>query len=128
MKNTYSLRHLMAFLSFFYCFSASIFAQSTLAPQTLPYEQNFDGLSATATVYPVGFQGWSVGTSTIPTPSNYVTSATSIADKALTASGSASSTSGNIYNYNGKIGFLTTSSLDLSIAFALETTGKKGII
>jgi hypothetical protein len=128
MKNVYPMRHLMAFLILFCCFSFSLLAQTQPAPQTLPYTQNFDALPATSTTYPSGFQGWTVSTATIPTPSSYNISATPIADKPLTASSTAVTTSGNIHNYNGKIGFLTTGSLDLSLAFAFTTTGKTGIV
>ncbi|MEN2402674.1 T9SS type A sorting domain-containing protein [Flavobacterium sp. MC2016-06] len=127
MRNIYSFRHLMAFLSFFYCFSGNLFAQTMPNPipvTDLPYTQNFSGLGASETIYPAGFQGWN----TAGAPgSAYVTSGTLVADRALTANSSASTTSGNIHNYNGKIGFLNSASLDLAIGFAFETTGKAGI-
>ncbi|MBF7090375.1 choice-of-anchor J domain-containing protein [Flavobacterium sp. ALJ2] len=130
MKNHYSLRHLMAFLSFFYCFSVNLFAQagSNPPPQSLPYTQNFDGIVNTVTTYPNGFQGWTA--STLPGAA-YNTNATPVADRALTATlkgtSTAATTSGNIHNYNGKIGFLNTGSLDLTIGFAFNTTGESGV-
>jgi len=130
MKKFYFTRFLTIFFCFLYCFSAHLFAQTMPTPQTLPYTQTFTAtdLPATSTTYPSGFQGWSVSTSPIPTPSNYVTSGTPIADRLLTASSSASTSSGNIHNYNGKIGFLNTGSLDLSIVFSMVTSGKTGIV
>lgn len=129
MKNIYTMRHLVAFLSFFCCCSASLVAQVTMpGAQPLPYTQNFDGLAANGTTYPAGLQGWSAATAP---GSAYVTAAILVADKALTAgstnSSTAATTSGNIHNYNGKIGFLNTGSVDLTIALAFSSTGQTGI-
>ena len=125
MKHNYHLRHLMAFLSFFYCLSTTVFAQGT-APiaQELPFAQNFTALDAASTTYPAGFQGWTA--STAP-GSSFNTTATLVADRALVASSTAATSSGNFHNYNGKIGFLNTGSLDLTIGFAFKTLGKSGI-
>jgi hypothetical protein len=129
MKNIYSVRHLLAFLSFLSFFSANIFAQATSpAAQSLPFNQNFDKLSSTSTTYPAGFQGWN--TNTAP-GSTYTTNAVPIENKLLTAaatiSSTAATTSGNIHNYNGKIGFLNNGSLDLTLVLALDATGKSAI-
>lgn len=125
MKYNYYPCHFVAFLSFFCCSSLSLFAQGTSpVAQTLPYTQDFSSLSATATTYPAGFQGWTA--STIP-GSSYNTTDVLVGDKALTASGTAGSTGGNVYNYNDKIGFLNTGSLDLTLGFAFKTVGQSGI-
>lgn len=123
MKNIYSLRHLLAFLSFFYCFSVNLFAQTMPTPQTLPYTQNFS-FAATVTAYPAGFQGWTAATSP---GSVFNTSATLVADRPLVASSTAATNSGNFHNYDGKIGFLNTGSLDLTIGFAFSTIGQSAI-
>jgi endonuclease/exonuclease/phosphatase family metal-dependent hydrolase len=123
MKNIYSIRRLMAFLSFFYC-SFSVFAQTFPEKQALPYSQNFDGLATTPSVYPKGFQGWAASTSP---GSTFNTSAAVGVDMPLTINGTASVGTGNIYNYDGKIGFLNTSGLDLSIGFAFDATNQKAI-
>lgn len=122
MKNFYAARHLMVFLSFFYC-SLTLVAQTSPAPQMLPYTQNFDGLGSGITVYPAGFQGWSA-TTTAP-GSAYSTAL--LGDRNLIANSSASTNSGNIHNYNGKIGFLDSGSADLAIGFALSGTGQAAI-
>jgi hypothetical protein len=125
MKLFYKTRYLMAFLGLFCCFSLSLFAQGTSpTSQNLPYVQDFSSLAATSTTYPSGFQGWTV--STAP-GSSYNTNAILVGDKPLTASSSASTTSGNIHNYNGKIGFLNSGSLDLTIGLAINTLGKSGV-
>lgn len=92
--------------------------------QTLPYSQNFTGLQATATAFPVGLRGWTASTS--PSAS-FNTSATPGADRQLNASSTAATTSGNFHNYDGKIGFLNSSSLDLTIALAFSTTGQTAV-
>lgn len=125
MKQNYNLSYILAFLTFFSCFSATVMAQGTApTPQDLPFTQNFSTLDAAATTYPAGFQGW---TASITPGSSYVTTGTLVADKALTASGTAATTSGNIHNYSGKIGFLNTGSLDLTIGLAIKTSGKTAI-
>jgi hypothetical protein len=125
MKHNYHSHYLVFLLSLFCCFPLSFFAQGTApAAQELPYFQDFSTLAPTATAYPAGFQGWTAGT--IP-GSSYNTSATLVADRALTANSSASTTSGNFHNYNGKIGFLNSGSLDLTIGFAINTLAKSGI-
>ena len=127
MKNIYSLRHLLAFLSFFYCFSVNLFAQTMPTPQSISpyYTQSFNGLAANSTVYPDGFQGWN--TTTTAPGSTFNTNAVIVADRALVASSTAATNSGNIHNYDGKIGFLNNGSLDLTIAFAFSTIGQTAI-
>ncbi|MEP6929787.1 MAG: T9SS type A sorting domain-containing protein [Flavobacterium sp.] len=93
------------------------------APQSLPYTQDFS-FAATVTTYPAGFQGW---TASILPGSAYNTSATMTADRSLVAGSTASITSGNFHNYDGKIGFLNTGSLDLAIGFAFSTVGQTAI-
>lgn len=124
MKKLYFSRQFLAFLCFFGCFSGALFAQTMPTPKTLPYAQNFDGLAATATAFPDGFQGWTASTSP---GSAFNTSATPAADRALTASSTAATTSGNFHNYNGKIGFLNSGSLDLTIAFAFSTLNQTSV-
>lgn len=101
---------------------ACAIAQTNPAPQSLPYSQNFDGLTTGVTTYPAGWQGWTVATS----PGNTFKTVTATADRALTA-GDNASTAGNVYNYDTKLGFLNTGSLDLSVALALNTTGLSAI-
>ena len=104
-------------------FSQLMWGQTNPAEQSLPYFQNFSTLDSSSTTYPVGWQGWMISTS--PSSSFNINSPT--ADRTLTASGTAAITAGNVYNYNGKIGYLNTSSLDLSIVLSLSTTGKENI-
>ena len=97
--------------------------QSNPLPQTIPYSQDFSTLAHTSTTYPSGWQGWTIGSSNTTT----FRTVAPTADRALTASGTASMNGGNIYNYNSKIGFLTTGSLDVALALALDATGKTNI-
>ncbi|MEO7977448.1 choice-of-anchor J domain-containing protein [Flavobacterium sp.] len=122
MRNIYTLRNLMAFLSFYCCFTGSLFAQTMPTAQTLPYTQNFS-FAASVTTYPAGFQGWAA-TATAPATA-YSTALTG--DRNLIANSSASTNSGNIHNYNGKLGFLDSGSADLALGFALSGTGESAI-
>ncbi|MCD0466579.1 T9SS-dependent choice-of-anchor J family protein [Flavobacterium sp. ENC] len=126
MKNIYSLRSVIAFFSFFCCFSMSLVAQTMPTAQSLPYTQDFS-FAATVVAYPAGFQGWTVSTSNPSGTSQYATAATMVADRPLVGSSNASTSSGNFHNYDGKIGFLNTGSLDLAIGFAFSTIGQTAI-
>ena len=98
-------------------------AQTNPAPQGLPYTQDFSALLHTSTTYPAGWQGWTV--STVPGVAFNTTGPT--ADRVLIASSGASTNSGNVHNYNGKIGFLNSGSLDLTLCLALSTTGSSNV-
>ncbi|MBL7711683.1 MAG: hypothetical protein JNL13_04435, partial [Chitinophagaceae bacterium] len=98
-------------------------AQTNPTAQSLPYTQDFSTLSHSSTTYPAGWQGWTVATAA---GASFNTAAP-IADRSLVASSSAGINSGNVHNYNGKIGFLNTSGLDLSLVLAVNTTDKKDI-
>ncbi|KAF2342515.1 T9SS-dependent choice-of-anchor J family protein [Flavobacterium tistrianum] len=126
MKKLYFSR-LLALLCFFCCISGDLFAQTNPAPQSIPFKQYFDTFAVTSTTYPDGFQGWNASTpSSLGTPSNFTTTVTS--DKTMSSGGSASSSGGNIYNYNQKIGFLNASTyLDQSIVLALKTEMHTGV-
>ncbi|MFH6993613.1 T9SS type A sorting domain-containing protein [Flavobacterium sp. FlaQc-48] len=132
MKNIYSVRHLMAFLSFFCCCSGNLFAQTMPTPQeltpnqdlTLTYEQNFNSLPASSATYPAGFQGW---TANGGAPGTEYSAALSATDQNLRANSTAGLGTGGVHNYNGKIGFLDTSNLDLAIGFAFVATGHKNL-
>ncbi|MFC0776492.1 T9SS type A sorting domain-containing protein [Flavobacterium sp. HJSW_4] len=123
MKNNYFSRHLLALLCFFCCISGELFAQNNPTAQELPIDQKFDGLAANSTTYPAGFQGWLV--SSTQNTSTYSTALTG--DRGLIASSTANTTSGNIHNFNGKIGFLNTTSADFAIGFAFSSAGITGV-
>ena len=115
MKFIYTLLLLM--LSFF------VNAQTNPTPQALPYSENFSALAASSTTYPNGWQGWTISTF----PGSTFNTAAAASDQLLTASADASATSGKVNNYNGKIGFQNTGSLDLSLVVAVVTTGQANI-
>ena len=98
-------------------------AQTNPSPQSLPYTQDFAGLAHTATAYPAGWQGWVIGGN--PGAAFKLTGPT--ADGNLTASSGASTNSGNVHNYNGKIGFLNNGTTDLTICLALNTSGNASV-
>lgn len=114
----------MVFLSFICCCSGNLFAQTMPVPRTtLPIVENFDNLAASSTTYPAGFQGWLVSAN-----ANTATYGTGLTgDRALIANSTANTNSGNIHNYNGKIGFLNTTSADFSLGFAFSSLNNTGI-
>nr|WP_295870024.1 Ig-like domain-containing protein [uncultured Chitinophaga sp.] len=115
------LRYLFLLLGIIY--SGSVTAQTQPQPRPLPYQENFDALSAASTVYPDGWQGWTLSGSP---GSNFNTAAPS-ADKALTPNGSASGTANGVYNYSGKLGFLNSGSVDNSLVLAVNTGGQVNV-
>ncbi|MBE8728069.1 T9SS-dependent choice-of-anchor J family protein [Flavobacterium hungaricum] len=123
MKKLYYSRRILALLCFFGCFSGTILSQTNPAKQPLPYKQNFDNLAANSTSYPAGFQGWLVSAS--QNTNEYATGLSG--DRGLIASSTAAVNSGNIHNYNGKIGFLNTTSADFAIGFAFSSSGLTGV-
>jgi|GEM_PF-2030426 len=100
------------------------FGQSNPASQTVPYSENFGGLAWTATAYPAGLQGWQLAATGI-TAAFRTTAPTG--DLALIASGDASAVAGGFYNYNGKIGFLSSGSVDPALCLSINTTGLNGV-
>ncbi|HEY0609979.1 MAG TPA: Ig-like domain-containing protein, partial [Chitinophaga sp.] len=103
--------------------SLQLWAQTQPAPQALPYQQNFDALAHSSTTYPAGWQGWALSGS----PSGSFNTASPASDKALMANGSASAITNGAYNYNGKLGFLNSGSVDNSLVLALNTSGQLNI-
>ena len=105
--------------------SMEVVAQTNPTPQSIPYSENFTSLVATSTTYPAGWQGWTLAAAA-PTATHITTAAT--ADRTLTASSNASTTSGNAHNYTGKLEFLSTGSLNPTAVFSINTTGKQSIV
>jgi hypothetical protein len=98
-------------------------AQTNPTAQPVPYSQDFSGLAASGTAYPAGWQGWTITTA----PASAFSTAAATADRALVASSTAAVNSGNVHNYNGKIGFLNNGTLDLGLVLAVNTTGSSNV-
>ena len=113
----------LQFLALAMMLGFNLWAQTSPTAQSLPYTQNFSGLSASSTTYPAGWQGWTITTA----PGSAYSTSSPSADRSLVASSTAAINSGNVHNYDGKIGFLNTGSLDLGLVLALNTSGKKNI-
>lgn len=103
--------------------NVAMWAQTNPTPQALPYTQDFSTLLHTSTTYPAGWQGWTISTA----PGATYGTVAPTADRALTASSTASTNTGNVHNYNGKIGYLNSGSLDLTVALAINTTSLSSI-
>lgn len=93
------------------------------APMAVPDSIAFSTVAHGSKVYPTGLVGWQIGANPLQT---YRTNSPT-ADKTLYESATAGTSSNQVYNYNGKIGFLNTNSNDHAIAFAVNTTGKSNI-
>ena len=106
--------------------AVSGWGQTNPAVQTLPYSQNFSSLSASSNAYPAGWQGWELCGNSCNSTSFRTNAPT--ANSNLLASSSASTNTGGIHNYNGKIGLLSSNSVDASICLAINTTGKTNIL
>jgi endonuclease/exonuclease/phosphatase family metal-dependent hydrolase len=115
---------LLSTLVALFCAAHFAFAQGTNpTEQSLPYSQNFSSLAASSTTYPAGWQGHGLATSNSTTflltqPLNGAAG-----DRPLIANGTAANNGGGVYNYNGKLGFLSTGSLTPALTFAINTTG-----
>jgi hypothetical protein len=100
--------------------------QTIPTAQNLPYSQNFDDLPHSSSTYPPGWQGWHLGTNP-STPTDFSTDPPQ-SDATLTANSTASTISGGVHNYNGKIGFLPTSSTNPALCLVINTSGFRRII
>jgi hypothetical protein len=109
----------LSVLTLLIALSFSVSAQTMPEAQTLPYSNDFSGLTGVAPVYPAGWQGWQIAAST-PSSTGRITAPTS--DRTISAGTAASSSSG-VYDYNGKIGFLSVASADIALCLAVNTTG-----
>jgi hypothetical protein len=92
-------------------------AQTNPTAQTLPYSQNFSSFSGSTTTFPAGIQGWTFGTTA--TATTYLTSAPA---GDATIGGGTNSSTGGVFDYNGKIGFLSTGTAQRSVCLAINTS------
>lgn len=119
MKHLLLLSHLLLLLLAVCLTGTLTFGQTAPAAQSLPYSQDFSSLTHSSSTYPAGWQGWNLASAI---SSSFRTNAP-VSDRALTGNSSASTSSGGVHNYNGKIGILGSGSTDPSLALAINTTG-----
>ncbi len=100
------------------------FAQTGTNPtaQSLPYSQNFSSFTGSITSYPAGWQGWTISGSLGTT---YATAASN-GDQAL-AGGTNATTTAGVYDMNGKMGILSSSSNIRAICLSVKTTSLTNI-
>jgi len=98
-------------------------SQTNPAPQGLPYTQDFSAVAHNSTTLPAGWQGWRIGFSA----SGLYRTDPATADLPLLASSTAATNTGGVHNYNGKLGFLTSASVDIAIALVINTSGRTDI-
>ena len=99
--------------------ATSAMAQTNPTPQSLPYSQDFSAYTGSTTAYLAGWQGWTIAGSTSAV--SFPTAAPS--GNQAQAAGTNASTGGNVYDFNGKIGFLNTASALKSFCLSINTTG-----
>lgn len=108
--------YLSLLIAIFY--SAISIAQTNPTPQAMPYTQNFSSYTGATTVYPAGWQGWTITGST----STAFPTAAPAANQAQ-ATGTNATTAGGVFDFNGKIGFLNTASALKSFCLSINTSG-----
>lgn len=91
----------LQFLFFYFNFFV-ITAQTLPTAHSFSFSENFSSLLHNSTIYPSSIQGWKVGGSS--SSSFRISAPTS--NENLNSNSSASTTTGGIHNYNGKIGLL----------------------
>ena len=119
------MKKLLKLLLILLCFPQWIFAQTIPAAQSLPYSQDFSSLVASSTTYPAGWQGWTLSGAG---SSNAFRTTAPIADQSLLASSNASTTTGGVHNYAGKIGILSSATVDAALCLSVNTTGKVNVL
>lgn len=87
--------------------------------QGLPYMQDFSALDHISAVYPAGWAGWQMADA----PQANFNTALPIGNQGLFGSSDASNNMGGVHNYNGKIGFLNSSTYVISPVLAINTIG-----
>ena len=119
------MKKLLKLLLILLCFPQWIFAQTIPAAQSLPYSQDFSSLVASSTTYPAGWQGWTLSGAG---SSNAFRTTAPIADQSLLASSNASTTTGGVHNYAGKVGILSSAPVDAALCISVNTTGKVNVL
>jgi len=116
------LKHIIALICIVLLASLA-YAQTNPTPQALPYLQGFSNLLWNSSDYPVGTQGWRIASYM----SDQFNLSAPVADRIMNSKSYASTTQGNLQNYDGKIGFLSYGLADLSFVFAIDTRNKEDI-
>ncbi|MCX6307548.1 MAG: hypothetical protein NTY32_01525, partial [Bacteroidia bacterium] len=100
-------------------------AQTMPAAQSLPYSQDFASLTGSGTpAFPAGWIGWTVSAA-IPSSGGRTNAPTG--NRVLTIGNANTPTGANPYDYNGKLGILSSSAADVTVCMALNTTNKGNI-
>lgn len=106
-------------------FQTQFFAQTNPTPQALPYTQDFSSLPHSSSTFPDGWQGWKLS----GTINNSYNSNTPNGDVALVANGTAAFSTNGVYNYDGKVGFLSSGSSgeNNAVVLSLDASNRKSI-
>ncbi|GEM_PF-6456814 len=99
-------------------------AQTNPIPQSLPYSEDFDDLVHSSEVWPDGIQGWRINN---VGPSDEFFLIPAEQDRGLSGNATADDTGNDVYNFDQKIGFRSTTGGNNFIALALNTLGFENI-
>ena len=94
--------------------------QTNPTPQSMPYTQNFSAYNGSTTSYLAGWQGWTIAGSTSSV--SFPTAAPN-GNQVQDASGTNALTTGGIYDFTGKIGFVNTANALKSFCLSISTAG-----
>ncbi len=92
-------------------------------PQSLPYTQDFGSFTGRTSTFPAGWQGWIVAKAVPSGKGGRIN--VPLTDHKI-GGGTAASAKTGLYDFNGKIGFLSAGS-DLGLCLAINTTGKENV-
>lgn len=123
MKRLYSSLVAIACAMVFVFAASEVMGQTNPTPQTLPYSQDFSDLPHSSTIYPDGWQGWQVSNIATSFPTGAAT-----ADRVLVANSSAGSNAGGVHNFDGKIGLLSSGTVNPALVLAISTVGQNDIV
>lgn len=123
IKTTTSMKQLLSLLLLLSLFTLNASGQTNPTAQGLPYTQDFSLVTHSSSTYPAGWQGHTIATA----PGGVYNTTGPTADRTLTASSTAATNSGNVHNFDGKLGFLNSASLDLTLTLALNTSGFQSV-
>ena len=104
--------------------SSLLLSQTNPTPQTLPYTENFSALEHSSTTWPEGIRGWRINNAA---PGTEFVLAPATGNRGLEPDGTAASLGNNVFNFNQKIGFRSTTGGNNMLALAINTQGHEEI-
>lgn len=104
--------------------SEHIYSQTSPEAQQLPYSEDFSSLSYSSSSFPGGWQGWKINSA----PTSLYSLNEANANTILRSNANANTATEGVLNYKEKIGFLTGTTSDYTLALAINTSGDTNIV